>query len=261
LDKKVNIDTHSDLFNTPNVYFIKERVDIHWAGYSTAKAAFNSIKQIASSNIKYDFINLMTGQDYPIKPAKYIAEFLQANIGKEFIEYKAFKMDWEEAFARIDRYHFTDFKVRGRHWLEILINSLTKRRKMPLGMVPYGVSTFWMLSPECALYVVNFVEKNKKLGRFLKYTWGSDEFIFQTILMNSHYKENIVNDNYRYVDWSAGGARPKFLHTEDYNNIKASDKLFGRKFNIEIDENILDMIDAYCLEMDNLIEQPIGLYN
>jgi hypothetical protein len=250
LDKKVDIKTHELLFDVPNVYFIKDRVDIQWAAYSTVQAAFNGIKQISSSGITYDFINLITGQDYPIKSATYISNFLEKNIGNEFIEYKDFEHDWTEAYARINKYHFTNLKLIGKHRLEMIVNFFFRKRKMPVKMVMYGISTFWTLSPECALYVVNYVEQNKSFERFLKYTWGSDEFLFQTVLMNSPYKDRIVNNNYRYVDWSAGGARPKFLRTEDFDKIMASHGFFGRKFNIDIDENILDLIDECCLEMN-----------
>ena len=90
LDKKVDINTHRSLFDMPNVFFIHDRIDIKWAGFTTAEAALNSIRQIAASGIQYDFVNLITGQDYPIKSAGYIAGFLADNIGKEFILYKDF---------------------------------------------------------------------------------------------------------------------------------------------------------------------------
>ncbi len=248
LDKKVNIKTHQLLFEIPNVYFIKNRVDVRWAGYSTVQAAFNGIKQITSSGIEYSFINLITGQDYPIKPAEYITDFLEHNVGKEFIEYKGFDTDWTEAKERIEKYHFTNLRVIGKDHLARIFNFFFRHRKMPVNMLMYGISTFWTLSPACALYVVNYVEKNTAFRRFVKYTWGVDEFIFQTVLMNSAYKDTIINKNYRYMDWSAGGARPKFLGIEDFDKIMASDAFFGRKFNIDKDEHILAMIDEQCLE-------------
>jgi len=254
LDKKADIKTHEGLFEIPNVYFITDRVDVRWAGYSTVQAAFNGIKQIIASGIQYDFINLITGQDYPIKSPEYIADFLANSIGKEFIEYKDFDTEWMEAKGRIDKYHLGNMKLVGKFRLEAILNFFIKRGKMPMDLKMYGVSTFWTLSPACALYVVDFIEHNKELEQFLKYTWGSDEFIFQTVLMNSPYKDAIVNNNYRYVDWSAGGARPRFLTTEDYDNIIASEGFFGRKFNIELDENILDLVDAHCLKAAETIK-------
>lgn len=42
-----------------------------------------------------------------------------------------------------------------------------------------------------------------------------------------------------------GGMNPKFLKIEDFEKIKESDCLFARKFNMDIDYTILDLIDIY----------------
>lgn len=244
LDKKVDIETHRELFDIPNVYFIKHRIDIKWAGYTTAEAAFSGIRQIAASGIKYDFVNLITGQDYPIKSAAYISNFLRQNIGKEFMLYRAFDTDWTEAKKRVERYHFTDMAFKGRHRLEKVVNFFMPKRKFPVpDMKLYGKETFWTLSLDCAVYVVNFIDSNPKLSRFLRYTWGPDEFIFQSIIMHSHFKDKVVNKNYRYIDWPPNGVRPRVLVTEDFDKIMASDSLFGRKFDINTDENIFNLLD------------------
>ena len=244
LDKKIDINTHSALFNRPNVFFVNDRVDVKWAGYTIVEAAFHGIRQIMASGIKYEFINLLSGQDYPVKSAAYISDFLSINIGKQLIKCWDFETEWTEALGRVEKYHFTDVVFKGRYILQRIINTLIEKRKAPGGLHFYGTnSTFWTLTPECALYVANYVENNATLRRFLKYTWGSDEFVFQTIIMNSPYKDTVINNNYRYIDWSAGGSRPKTLTADDYEKIIATDDIFGRKFSVEIDEKILDMID------------------
>ena len=245
LDKKVNIETHRALFNMPNVYFINERIDIKWAGYTTVQAALNGIRQIGASGIKYDFVNLISGQDYPIKSAAYIADFLNQNIGKEFILYKYFNTEWQEANARVEKYHFTDFKFKGSYKLENIINFFTPKRKFPIkNMELCGKETFWTLSLECAMYVVNYLDSNPKLRRFLKYTWGSDEFIFQSIIMASPFKDKVINKNYRYIVWPPKAVRPKVLVSGDFEKIMESDCLFARKFDINTDENILNLLDS-----------------
>ncbi|RYZ93901.1 MAG: glycosyltransferase [Sphingobacteriaceae bacterium] len=244
LDKKVDMDTHKELFDMPNVFFVKKRVDIKWAGYNTMQAAFNGIREITASGKPYAFINLLSGQDYPIKSASYIQDFLSANIGKQFIKCWSFDTDWQEAHQRINRFHFADITFRGKYKIEGLINRLVKRSPPPVNLKFYGTnSTFWTLTPECALYVVDYVESNKALRRFFQYSWGTDEFVMQTIIMNSHYRDSVVNENYRYIDWSAGGSRPKFLTSADFDNIIASDSIFARKFSVDVDEKVLDMID------------------
>jgi hypothetical protein len=249
LDKKIDIATHSEIASMPNVYFIKNRIDIKWAGYTTAEAALSSIRQIAASGIKYDFVNLITGQDYPIKSATFISDFLKENIGKEFMLFKYFDTEWQESNARVEKYHLTDMTFKGRYVVEQLLNFFMPKRKFPVDLRLCGKETFWTLSLECAVYVVNYIDSNKQLSNFLRYTWGSDEFIFQSIIMGSPFKDNVVNKNYRLINWPPGsdrpniGDRPNIFVTEDFERIMASDSLFGRKFDIRKDENILNLID------------------
>lgn len=243
LDKKIDIATHREIESMQNVYFIQNRIDINWAGYSTVKAALSGVRQIAATGIHYDFVNLITGQDYPIKSPEYIVDFLTRNVGKEFMYYENFENEWTEANKRVDQYHLTDFKFKGRHRLEKWINKVTPKRKFPGNLKLYGRETFWTLSLDCAKYVVDYIDTHPELNRFLQFTWGPDEFIFQTIIMNSHFAKNVVNNNYRYIVWPAGGARPNVLKTEDFDAMVASEDFLARKFDINVDPKVLDLLD------------------
>ncbi len=243
LDKKINIETHRELFDIPNVYFVDHRINIRWGGYSTVEAALSGIRYIAASGIKYDFVNLLTGQDYPIKSAAYISDFLRKNIGNEFILYKKFSTEWDEAKSRVEKYHFTELPFRGKHRLAFILNYIAPKRKFPVNLELMGKETFWTLSLACAVYVMNYLDTHHKLRRFLRYTWGSDEFIFQTIILGSPFKDKVINNNYRFINWPLTGARPMVFVTEDFEKIMASDALFGRKFDINVDENILTLLD------------------
>lgn len=243
VDKKVDMKPYFHLSSLPNVFFVKNRVNITWGGYSLMKATFNGINEICKNDHKYDFINFLSGQDYPIKPIKEIASFFQKNIGKEFIQYKDIISDWKEAQSRYKKYHLTDFKFRGSTKLERIINFFARERKMPYDLHPYGESVFCMLSPEVALYVMNKVQGDKKINSFFTYVWGGDEFLFQTIIMNSPYRDRVINNNYRYIDWSEKKPNPKILRNNDLEKIINSPMLFARKFDMLVDTDILDMID------------------
>ena len=92
-------------------------------------------------------------------------------------------------------------------------------------------------------YLLDFLESHPELDRFWRYTWGSDEFFIHTVMMNSSYKKDIIRESGRYIDWSQGGANPKILTKEDFEDLKNSDKLFARKFDMSIDTEILDLLD------------------
>ena len=244
VDKKMDIKTHSMLFDMPNVFFVKKRIDVKWASYTSIKATFSTLEEIEMSGINYDFLISMSGQDHAIKSADYITDFLQKNIGKQFIHYVSFD-EWTGVQRRIDKHHLEDLNIFGKFYIQKLLNLLVPKRRSPNNIKIYGYSSFWTLSMDCALYVKKYIKENPSLGRYFKYTFGSDEFVFQTVIMNSHYKDSVVNNHYRYIDWSDGGMRPKFLKKEDFEKLKKSDCLFARKFNMATDGHILDLIDEH----------------
>lgn len=52
----------------------------------------------------------------------------------------------------------------------------------------------------------------------------------------------IENNCLRYIDWENGPEYPKILREEDYEKIIDSKALFGRKFDENVDKNIIDKI-------------------
>jgi hypothetical protein len=63
--------------------------------------------------------------------------------------------------------------------------------------------------------------------------------------MNSPLRDTVFNDNLRYIAWTTkGSSHPALLTIEDKDSLLASSKLFARKFDTELDEQILDIIDG-----------------
>lgn len=243
VDSKKDFSAYAFLEKLPNVYFITKRIDVRWAGFSTVEAVLNSIRQILATGKEYGYINLLSGQGYPIKTAEEILGFYKANAGKLFMKYDSFD-EWTEAQARITQYHLVDYRFPGKYWIEKLINFLFPERKPPIPLKFYGRSMFWSLTPESLRYVLKIHDQNPSLHRFFKFTWGSDEFFFQTILLNSSFASQVENMNCTYYDHKPHVPSPRVLVKEDFPAIEGSDKLFARKFDMGVDSEVLDMIDA-----------------
>lgn len=251
IDAKLPISSHKALAAIPNVYLIKNRIKVRWAAFSTMQAVFNSLQEILNSARSYDFISLMSGQDYPIKSAQYMQAFFAERKGKLLLKYRSFEGDWEEGFERINKYHLTDYHFKGQYRLQLIINALVKR------VVPrfsfYGSSMFWAISPEAAEYVLEKVDRNAGMKRFFKFTWGSDEFLVQTILMNSPFAADIINENCHYYEHLPKTPSPKIFTTADFSNIISSDRIYARKFDISKDSFILDKIDEQVSELIQML--------
>jgi hypothetical protein len=254
VDKKINIEEFEYLSTLKNVYLIKERKKINWAAYSFTKNILRCVREVLESG-DYDHVNLMSGQDYHLKSPQAIYDFFNNNIGKSFVSYDEDLNSawWKLAKDRIEKYHFTDFEFKGRHKLGYLINLILPKRTFPLPFVLYGgeCSTWWTLSAASAKYLVDFVNDDHRLQRFLQFTWCPDEFLITTILMNYPGKNLVVNNNYRYIDWSQGGANPKTLTKDNFEELSKSNMLFARKFDIDVDEEIMDMLDDLKTDSTN----------
>ena len=245
VDAKFPLVSHDNLKKYSNVYFIQNRVDVQWAAYSTIQAEFNGLQEILDSARNYDFISLMSGQDYPIKTPAQMQAFFEARKGKLLLKYRAFSGEWEEGMQRVNKYHLTDFRFRGQFFLERLINTFIKRTNQPIGMKFYGSSMFWAISPEAAEYVLQTVDRDPKMRRFFKYSWAPDEFLFQTILLNSSFAEQVVNENCHYYKHPPNTPSPKTFDLSDFPDIIASDRLYARKFDLNKAPELLDKIDDY----------------
>jgi hypothetical protein len=86
VDLKTDINEYLFFENIPNVYLIKKRISVNWGGYSIVQATVNLCKEVIATGIDFDYLNLLSGQDYPIKSHEQIHQFLANNQGKAFIE-------------------------------------------------------------------------------------------------------------------------------------------------------------------------------
>lgn len=230
-----------------NVEFITDRYCINWSAFSMVEATLSSLRHIATIE-KYDFINLMSGEDYPLKSPLQFHTFLSNHRDKSFMEFqKPGDEWWEEAQIRFRRYYLNDFTLKGQFFLEKVVNKLTRPRKHPKSTVIVGKSQWFTLAVPHLMYILKNEKKLRYLKRFFKYSWAPDEFFFQTLLYNSPYREKIINDNLRYISWDNGKSSPKILTAEDLPVLKASGKFFARKFNTDIDRGVLDRLDEWIL--------------
>ncbi len=254
LDKKVAIGPYEYLAKLPNVTFIKNRKLVQWAGFSQLEATLNSITEIVESGKPYEFINLISGQDYPIKPTNLIHDFLCRNKGLTFMMSESAPSDWwSHATSRFSRYHLVDCSFKGKFRLGKLISEVLPARKFPLQADLFGGphSAYWTMNISAARHIIKSLNKKDKHWQFYKYTWGPDEFLMNTMLMNSPLRNTIVNQNFHLIDRSMGGTRPKVLTVQDFDMLKNSNKFFARKFDRKVDHEILDMID------EQLLGQPV----
>ncbi len=250
IDKKVDIKPYEFLFNFPNVYLVKKRFDIKWAGYSMVEALLEGMEQALTSGIQYDYINHISGQCYPLKPMSELHDFFEANKGKSFLSCETAPSEWwKGARMRYENYHFQDSNFKGSYRLAQFLTTVLPKRKLPFPYTLYGglQGAYWTITAEAATYIIQFLRENNKVRDFFRKTWGPDEFLFNTLIMNSSFRAMVVNNNYRYIDWSEGGWHPKILTVKDFPSLAGTTDIFARKFDLTVDVKILDLINTKLL--------------
>ncbi len=243
IDKKADQTQFEYLLSLPNVFFIKNRKSVGWGNYSMVDATLVSMQEILDSQKIYSHINLMSGQDYLLKRIEEIEAFYFANSDKSFIAYLSINTEWQDAKKRLVKYNLGDLTIPLKVVAQIIVNVVFPDRKIPENFEPYGRSQWITITPSCIRYVLEILKEKPEVLNFFKWTWAVDEIIFQTILLNSPFKETIVNENKRYIKFENNELNPKILKTADADNLLKSGKFFARKFSIQEDSQILDIID------------------
>ncbi|WP_229317524.1 beta-1,6-N-acetylglucosaminyltransferase [Larkinella sp. C7] len=248
IDEKTDLTPFLKMRKNLNVFFIRKREKVFWGAYSIVQATLNGFEEIVASGIPYAYINLLSGQDYPLRPPGFIHDFLKENAGTQFMEFLSVDYEWHEALPRVKKYHLINYSFTGKYAVEKLLNAVLPNRKAPENLTFVGRSQWFTITLGAVRYILLYLREHPQVVRFFKMTWGADELIFQTILYNSAFKPAMRNENLRYIDWSEGNASPKTLTVADETALRDSGKLFARKFNSTTEPEIMDILDASFLK-------------
>jgi hypothetical protein len=227
------------------VKVIRNRVAVYWGGFSMVKATL-SLMKAASAEGRPGYYTLLSGQDFPLQSNESIRSFFQENEGKEFMNYwrMPYKGWVNGGLDRIKYYWFVD-KI-GMYNSDLFCRFQRENnmeRAYFKDYPPHGGSQWWCLSLDCVRYMLDFIERHPSVPEFFEMTLIPDESFFSTILLNSPFRENVVNDNLRYIVFEGGKPHPNLLGENDFSRLMESGKLWARKFDETHDHTILDRIE------------------
>jgi len=241
VDRKTNTSVYEamrdGLGNLGGITFLPRHA-CHWGGFGHVQASLKGIREV-QRGWDPDYVILLSGQDYPIKPNAYVRDFLERGDGRSFFLHFALPTDsWTGGgLIRFRRWHW---RYRRLHiWLPL-------RRTLPAGLRPWGGSAYWILSRSALRTIAEFVEANPSYVRFFRHVDIPDELFFQTILLNSPEAERCVDFRLHHTEWSRSPA-PAILTKEDYSQLVTSPCLFARKFDQTVDGEVLDLVDEKLL--------------
>lgn len=231
LDNKSDIDLYTELpvEMLAHLHFIESRVSANWGSFGLIEATLNGLEYIRLNFDGDDRVNLISGQDYPIKKTEVINKFFLENRNKIFIE-----------FYKLPNNHFPlDGVMRFPKFEEV-----DKIYKL------FGGSQWWSATVKTIDLIFDFLTEKPSFIKYFRLVAIPDESFFQTIIMNhpnNFIQDNIINNNLRFIEWEKDAMHPTILEEKHYSNIVASKHLFARKFDSHISLMLLNQLDLQLL--------------
>lgn len=251
IDKKSNIGSEIKTGKQIHILPDEYRVDVGWAVFSQVEATLNLMRYAAAWG-EYGHYLLCSGQDYPLVKASELSDFLNKNADFNFVQIWASK----KGGGYTNNY---DKRTEIYYPYSVLGNTLPKRiakralveltggynrtwpifRRKQLENVDFYFGSQWVcISGEMEKWVEEYIKNHQEFIEFYRHTNCPDESFFQTLLMNSPYKDR-RQDYLHYIDWSSGGNSPKNLDVSDIDRMMKSGKLMARKFE---DEGVIEIL-------------------
>jgi hypothetical protein len=257
---------------------------LHHGGYgdfSHLDRYLAAVDWLDANGVDYDWLENLTGQDYPLRPIPEIEDALAATDYDGFLLYSPVFPDRVPASApqgagssyipvravdAIMRHDYRHWRFGGptpakQKWLRpfMVINfvqpwirlsnsyaSVGVRRRRTVygpGFHCYGGSFFCTLRADCARYVRDYARANPDVVAFFRTVLAPEEAFLHSVLVNSG-RFNLDPDYKRYIDWTGcTHTHPRTLGLEDLDRLLASDAHWARKLDLDRDPKLFAILD------------------
>jgi hypothetical protein len=231
-----------------NVIFV-DNIEVKWGGSSFLHSVIKMYDS-ALKNKENKYFHLLTGQDALARPLNDLFKLFEVYPESVYLNITSFpNKEWNYGGKdRLFRYNLYDlFNIRGQiggaiNKFYILLQKVffIKRHQFDFEKLLCGIG-WWSMGRE----PLEFVSKrlaDKKILKRLEHTFAPDEFIFQTILFNSPYANDIVNNNLRYQSWEGSHGSPEILNEKHIDKILSSKAFFVRKIDVNLSAKLLCLL-------------------
>lgn len=256
----------------------------HRGGYgdfSHVDRYLSAVDWLDANHIEYNWLENLTGQDYPLRPVAEIESALAAADSDGFLLYSPVFPErvpagadqgaaaWYTLVRTVDatmRYDYRHWRLgkptsAKRHLMRPLMalnfvqpwirvsNSYAsvglRRRHTVFGpdFHCYGGSFFCTLRAECARYVRDYARANPGVVAFFRGTLAPEEVFLHSVLVNSG-RFSFSLDYKRYIDWTGcTHTHPRTLGLADLDKLAASGAHWVRKLDLDKDAGLFDVLD------------------
>lgn len=263
IDKNVDV----NIFKTAlpvnsRIHFI-DPICIRWATISQVEYQMNMMQAALDYPVDFDYIFMLSAFDYPIWSNKSILKYLEENRGKEHLQAMAVESTYylcdlqREIRPDINIKYIGNFANRA---IRTAIRKICKHLKIRKPKrftcngqeyIVYKGSDYFCVTSILAEYVIKMYREHSEFRRYFKHTFAPSETVIHTIAFNSTYRDNCIQCEGEYSGlWNMtplhyiDGCHIKVLGLEDYEKVKASGKMFARKFRSGISEQLIEKLES-----------------
>ena len=258
---------------------------------------FAAVDWLNYHGVDFDWLENLTGQDYPLRSISDIEKALLECEHDGFLQYAPVfpkqtpaTSDWgagpgyrlcEPLDARL-RYKYRNWRVTRptpfkQQWLRPLMalnlvqpwvsvslafGSVGVRRTSTIfsdDFICYGGSFSCTLSARSVYYARDSARENPFIVSFFNGVLGADEIFLQTVLVNAQ-KFTFEPTNKWYIDFTGSrNNHPRILGVGDLESMLRSGHHWARKFSSSYDVKVLDLIDDHIGADDLMITVSMSL--
>jgi hypothetical protein len=162
------------------------RLRTGWASWNLVDAMLSGVRHALKK--EWSHVVLLSGQDYLLRPADYIAQYLADRPAASWIHAAAIPVpfprigDADGGMARISKWCLT---LRGRHlrW--------PVRRSLPSGVVGHYGQMQCCLSRPLAQLLISQFDQRPELRNFFRHTQAPDELMIPSLALSSPLADSV----------------------------------------------------------------------
>jgi len=224
-------------------YTFIDRKKVTWGSFSQINCELRLL-EVATKEY-HDYYHLLSGSDLPIKSQDVIHSFFEENRGWEFLDFHKGAMDKKSYRDRIQLFHFLQEFIGKKEnnpslfYIEqglLKLQEIFHINRIEKSGFEYKKGTNWFsITHDLALFVLS---QSPQIQKDYRYTLCADEIFLHTLAWNSEFKNRLIGESKRILKKT----RPYTFRLEDYNSLMSSQHFWARKFNEDIDPNIVSKI-------------------
>ena len=227
------------------IYMLQESESYHieWGGINIVRATLQLIHTVKNSGKNYDYIWLVSGQDFPIVPLQEIEKRLSANSEMNYIDvilprhkrYNWYKKLCEVPYPQWINRDIVPVKAYKRLY-KIFTGGYSHTFPLFIREKPFDFelafgSQWWTLTCEAAYEILEYSDNHSEILDYFSKAMIPDECFFQTLFMHGSFSKD-RSRSLTYVYMGRNTRHPEIItdrHLIRISKIK-NDFCFARKF-------------------------------